>query len=173
MKGLAPKPDGVLQSHSVSGCNSFTGDIYILLSVSGTVLAFFHVFFRMWHPLRLWRTWADKRPGLFSRCVLWCGCILTSTNKEIPPTWSSESWAFPHSLSLSLPSQLRCSLKNLGQEVSCWPHVSLVCVPRLKESFPLVMKCLACLGSTLFWTLSAAPFVTFVLSVCQDNIHLA
>lgn len=93
MRGLAPKPDGVLQS-SVSGCNSFTGDIpiYILLSVSGIVLRFAPrtVFSGCGIP------WGYDVPEVFSAGVCF-GVVAFSLpqTKKFPPTWASESWAFP------------------------------------------------------------------------------
>lgn len=97
--------------------------------------------------------------GIFSRCVLWCGFILTST--EVPLCGSAKAGLFPLS---ALAAMVSAEEPRSGGQ-------TLVCVPLVKERFPLIMKYLGCLETTLFWTLSAASFITFALSACQKETH--
>lgn len=101
-------------------------------------------------------------PGIFSRRMLWCSCILTSTHREIPSCGAAKVGLFPVSALAATVSAKKP--RSEGQ--------TLVCIPQVKESFPLMMRYLDCLETTLFVTLSAASFITFVLSACQKETHL-
>lgn len=86
--------------------------------------------------------------------------LLTSTGGEIPPR--GKAGLFP----------LSALAATASAEEPRSRSQTLVCVPQVKESLPLMMKYLDCLENTLFWTPSAASFITFVLSACQEETHL-
>lgn len=98
----------------------------------------------------------------FSAGVYFGVAALSLPHKEIPSRGSAKVGLFPISALAATVSAEKPRSK--GQ--------TLVCVPQVKESFPLMMKYLDCLETTLFGTLSAVSFITFVLSACQKDTHL-